>query len=267
MTDLMSMTARAGASREDVRRALTDAAEMRIWLADHAESELPERYAFWGDHVIEGAAAHQRPLDPEGHDLRFAWTLAGRETIVTVDLAEESATSTLITLTQTEFDLYDPGSLGMLQTFWALAIANLVDHLEGRPLTYRCDYTSSDLSGGMVIAATADQVYDSLIDPAKVSRWFGFPVEIEPKVGGKYGIGSIAALTPGRSLTVSWGPMGTTTFDIDESSGATTLTLVQGGFDESNPPYAAWAGTMCGMAEVRRLHELPDWNPIWQGEH
>jgi hypothetical protein len=38
---------------------------------------------------------------------------------------------------------------------------------------------------------------------------------------------------------------------------------VQSGFDDPQLPYAAWSGTVAGIAELRRFHELPDWRPIW----
>jgi hypothetical protein len=38
--------------------------------------------------------------------------------------------------------------------------------------------------------------------------------------------------------------------------------LVQSGFDAGQPPYAAWGGFLSGIAELRRYHEIPDWQPI-----
>lgn len=39
------------AQPETVYAALTDAAALRVWLAEHAEVELPDRYEFWGRHT------------------------------------------------------------------------------------------------------------------------------------------------------------------------------------------------------------------------
>jgi hypothetical protein len=39
--------------------------------------------------------------------------------------------------------------------------------------------------------------------------------------------------------------------------------MVQSGFDEQNPPYAGWLGNVSGLAELRRYHDLADWQPIW----
>ncbi|WP_233559065.1 SRPBCC family protein [Micromonospora radicis] len=52
-------------------------------------------------------------------------------------------------------------------------------------------------------------------------------------------------------------------WELAESGGKTRLTFVQSGFDEQNPPYAAWSGGVAGLAELRRFHEVLDWQPIW----
>ena len=40
---------------EAVHAALTDAAALRVWLAEHAEVALPDRYEFWGRYTPDGA--------------------------------------------------------------------------------------------------------------------------------------------------------------------------------------------------------------------
>ena len=47
---------------EAVYAALTDAAALRVWLAEHAEVALPDRYEFWGRYTPDGAEPHQRLL-------------------------------------------------------------------------------------------------------------------------------------------------------------------------------------------------------------
>lgn len=131
----------------------------------------------------------------------------------------------------------------MLQTFWALSIANLAAHLEGKPLLPRTDFTSADLRGELVIAAPADKVWESLTNSEQATAWFGYPIGIEPWVGGRYAMGGfengyaakIVDLEPGRRLSVDWGPTGVTNWELAESGGRTTLTFVQSGFDEANP--------------------------------
>ena len=49
---------------EAVYAALTDAAALRVWLAEHAEVAMPDRYEFWGRYTPDGAEPHQRLRDP-----------------------------------------------------------------------------------------------------------------------------------------------------------------------------------------------------------
>ncbi|MEV4379362.1 SRPBCC domain-containing protein [Streptosporangium sp. NPDC049644] len=277
MSEPMRLNARVAAPLKAVHHALTDPAELRIWLAEHAEVELPQRYEFWGRHTPEGHVPHQRPLHVDDHTLRLSWLLDGEETTVEIRLEEESAESTILSLSQTHFDFREAisgngGALGMLQTFWCLSIANLVDHLEGRELTPKCDFTSPRMRERLLIGASPQEVYDSLVDSEKFSRWFGYRIDIEPYVGGRFAMGGFEAdsspakvveAEPGRRFSLEWPGLGVTTWELEGSDGATRLTFMQSGFDEGNPPYAGWMGWLSGVAELRRFHELSDWQPIW----
>ncbi|MER7889241.1 SRPBCC family protein [Micromonospora sp. NPDC094482] len=274
MSESLKMHARLAAPIEAVRRAITDAAELRVWLAEHAEVELPRRYEFWGRYTPEGEAPHQRLLHVDNDTLRFAWLLDGVETTTELSLRADGD-STVVTLDQSHFNFEEAisGSTirGVLQTFWSLAIANLAAHVEGQPLMPKTDFTSAELRGEMVINAPVAKVYQSLTDSEQASAWFGYPIGIEPWVGGRYAMGGFEAgyaakvvdLDPGRKMSVDWGPTGVTTWELAESDGKTKLTFVQSGFDESNPPYGAWAGSVAGLAELRRYHEMQDWQSIW----
>ncbi|ATO14833.1 SRPBCC domain-containing protein [Micromonospora sp. WMMA2032] len=274
MSDPMTVRARLAAPVATVRRALTDPAELRVWLAEHAEVDLPGRYEFWGRYTPEGDVPHQRLLHADEKTLRFAWTLDGVETTTEFEL-EPDGDATVLTLRQSHFSFEEAmnGSSirGVLQTFWALAIANLNAHLEGRPLLPRTDFTSADLRGEMLIDAPMDKVWTSLTDSEQASAWFGYPIGIEPWAGGRYAMGGFDAgyaakvldVTPGQAISVDWGPTGVSSWELAESGGRTKLTFVQSGFDQGNPPYAAWTGTVAGLAELRRFHEVPNWQPIW----
>ncbi|GIJ19772.1 SRPBCC family protein [Micromonospora lutea] len=76
----------------------------------------------------------------------------------------------------------------------------------------------------------------------------------------------VVDLEPGRKVSVDWGAPGVTSWELAESEGRTKLAFVQSGFDEQNPPYAAWAGNVSGLAELRRFHEVPAGQPIWLPE-
>jgi uncharacterized protein YndB with AHSA1/START domain len=275
MTEPMKLRARVQAPLADVHHALTDAGALRVWLAEHAEVDLPHRFEFWGRYTPEGDAPHQRLLHADDRTLRFAWVLDGEETTTEIRLEEDGPRSTIIDLSQSHFDWEEAmtGSSirGVLQTFWALSIANLVDHLEGRELTPKCDFGSPEMRANVVIGAPREAVYDSLMDAEKFSRWFGYKIDIEPYVGGRVAMGGFDAtdtparivdLEPGRRATTDWGDS-VASWELEDSAGRTRLTFVQSGFDRQRPPYGAWLGWLSGIAELRRFHELADWRPIW----
>lgn len=218
MSDPMIIRARLAAPIDAVRRALTEPAQLRAWFAEHAEVELPNRFAFWGRYTPEGDAPHQRLLHVDDTTLRFNWLLDGVDTTTELSLAATAPDATLLTLTQSHFDYQEMMSgtsiRGVLQTFWVLATANLADHLEGRPLTARVDFTSAELRADVLVDASAATIFDALTDSQKVTSWFGFPIEIEAEVGGRYTMGGfdnpllpakVIELEPGRKLAVDWG--------------------------------------------------------------
>ncbi|GIH68587.1 SRPBCC family protein [Sphaerimonospora thailandensis] len=275
MTEPMTLRARLAAPVKDVHQALTDPAALRVWLAEHTEVDLPERYEFWGRYTPEGDAPRQRLLHADDRTLRLAWSLDGVETTVEITLEEDGAESTILSLSQSHFDYQEmiTGSSirGVLQTFWCQAVANLADYVQGREVGPRCDFTDPVLRGEVVIASPVEKVFHSLVDSGEVSAWFGYPIEIEPHVGGRFAMGGIdnnpqpakiIDLVPGRSISVDWGPAGVMSWELEGSEGKTRLTFVSSGFDEARPPYAAWGGWLAGVAELRRFHELAGWRPV-----
>jgi uncharacterized protein YndB with AHSA1/START domain len=261
-----------------VYEALTDPAALRVWLAEHAEVNLPGRYEFWGRFTPDGAEPHQRVLHVDERTIRFAWTLDGVETTAQFELAEDED-GTLVTLSQTDLPSFEEiladtaGPRGALQTFWSLAIANLADYLAGRELTPKCDFTSSELHASVVIDAAPDEVFDSMIQPEQFRKWFGANVDIEPYVGGRFAMGGFeldpggarfVEFEPGRKATLLFADNETTSWELEGSDGKTRLTVVHSGFDPANPPYPGWAGWLGGIAGLRRYHELPRWRSIWR---
>lgn len=274
MSDPMIIRARVPASVKQVRDALTDPDILRVWLAEHVEVELPGRFAFWGRSTPEGDAPHQRLLHADDRTVRFAWTLDGVETTTEFGVEEDGPDASIVSVSQSHFDmreaLEDSNIRGVLQTYWYLAVANLVEHFEGRALTPKPDFTSAELRAEVLIDASPAKVYASLIESETVSRWFGYPIEIEPRVGGRYSMGGFDAegeparileLDAERKVSIDWGHNGVSTWELEGSGGKTRLTMVQSGFDRT--PYAGWLGSVSGLAELRRFHEVADWSPIW----
>ena len=269
MTDAIRLRARLPASIGAARRAWTDAAALRHWLAEHAEASPAGGYAFWGRHTPEGEEPRQRLLHVDDRKLRFSWELSGEETIVEV-LLEEDADSTAVTLSQTCFDgTYAGYPSGIVLTvFWSLALGNLADHLLDRPTTPRCDYTARDLRMEVAIGAPRAAVFGSLTDSEKFSRWFGLPVEIEPYAGGSWAIrhggpiGTVRALEPDRLLSLEE-DSGISTWELEDHGDGTLLRLGLSGFDPASPPYPGWTGWLSAISSLRRYHELDDWRPLW----
>ncbi|GGM82105.1 SRPBCC domain-containing protein [Dactylosporangium sucinum] len=261
-----------------VYEALTDPAALRVWLAEHADVDLPGKYEFWGRFTPDGAEPHQRVLHVDERTIRFAWTLDGVQTTTQFEVAEDED-GTLVTLSQTDLPRFEEvladraGARGALQTFWSLAIANLADYVAGRELTPKCDFTSAELHAAMVIDAAPDEVFDSMIQPEVFRQWFGAHVDIEPYVGGRFAMGGFeldpggakfVEFEPGRKATLLFADNETTSWELEGSDGKTRLTVVHSGFDPANPPYPGWAGWLGGLAGLRRYHELPHWRSIWR---
>lgn len=272
----MIVKARAAAPLDRVWRALTDAGELQVWLAEFAAVELPHKFEFWGRFTPEGDAPQQKLQHADDHSLQFSWLLDGVDTTTRVEVEADGPDATVVTLTQSHFDYAEAiagtNIRGVLETFWYLSIGNLVDHVEGRTLTPRTDFASSELKAVLEIDAPAERVYEALTDSEQVTTWFGYPIELELEVGGRFAMGGldkdpnparITGIDPGRSVTIDWGRMGVTSWELEESEGKTRLTFVQSGFDTGNPPYAAWTGTVSGFAGLRRFVEQPGRPSIW----
>ncbi|MEV0621235.1 SRPBCC family protein [Nonomuraea sp. NPDC050404] len=278
MTEPMILRARVGAPVKDVRHALTDPDTMRVWLAEHVEVDLAEgRFAFWGRTTPEGDAPHQRLLHADERTVRFAWLLDGEEmtTELTVEEDGDSGDRTIVNLSQTHFDFDDvitgKSIRGVLQTYWCQVLTNLAEHFEGRPLTPMQDFTSSEMRVEVEIGASPAAVFAAITDSEAVTKWFGYPVEIEPFVGGRLAMGGldnnpdpskVVEFEADRRFAVDWGDGGIGTWELAGSGGKTRLTLVQSGWDEAQPPVAAWGGFLSGVAELRRYLEVSDWKPV-----
>jgi uncharacterized protein YndB with AHSA1/START domain len=277
MTNPMKIRARTTAPLATVRAALTDAAALEVWLAEHAEVDLPHTFAFWGRHTPGGDAPGQRLLHVDDHTLRFAWRLHGVDTTVEIALSEEDG-DTVVALSQSDLPSHaevvaNTAPLAILGTFWSLAIANLVDHVEGRETTPKCDFSQKEtFRAEITVGAPPEDVYASLMEPARFRQWFMANLSVEPHVGGRWAMGAdfgdenatarIVDLEPGRRVGLDWGGL-VSTWELEGSQGRARLTFVNSGFDGDNPPYADWTGWLSGLAALRRFHEEPVFRPIW----
>lgn len=280
MSDSLSLQAHFRAGTDAVFAALTEPAALRTWLADEAEVDLAAgRYEFTGRHTPQGDAARQRLITAEpGQRLSFAWTLDDQETTVDLRLSDDGGRTTL-RLTQeplpTLEELMAPtgrrDGRHTMHTFWGLALANLAEYVEGRPLTPRADFGAdrpAEIRTQVIIDAAPDDVFESLIDPSQVARWFGWEVEIEPRLGGKISFGAegkIIDFEPGRTLAYTDDEGAIVRWELEGSDGKTFLTFVETGYraDELDNAAQHEAGWLGSLAELKRMHELgDDWSPL-----
>lgn len=280
MSETLTLRAVFAATPSTVYAALTDADAVRTWLAEHAEISLTENeFEFWGRYTPQGEPDRQRLLAAEPDRLlRFSWTLDGEPTTTEFRLRPDGTGGTTLDLTQTGVPTLEEmlartgprDGLHTLHTFWGLAVANLAAYVEDRALVPRCEFGADrpdEIRIELPIAAAAAEVFDSLVDPDAIERWFGWRAEVEPRVGGRITLGAdgkIFEFEPGRVLAYADGEM-VTRWELAESGGKTYLTFVQSGFgaDELDNAAQHEAGWLGGLAELRRLHELgADYYPL-----
>ena len=280
MSDELALRARIAASPRTVYRALTDADALRAWLAENADVALGEgRFEFWGRHTPQGERGRQRLLDAQPDTaLSFAWTLDDTESTVHVGL-EPDGDGTALTLRQdglpTLDELMNPrgrrDGLHSMHTFWGLSLANLAEHAEGRAPAPKADFSRerpAAIRAELTIGAPPERVFQSLVDPAQIERWFGWAGEVEPRVGGRMVLGvegRISEFEPGKLLVYGDDEGAVVRWELADSGGQTHLTFVQSGYSSAELDSAAQheAGWLAGIAELRRMHELGRaWQPL-----
>jgi uncharacterized protein YndB with AHSA1/START domain len=287
MTTPLTIRARIAAPVATVYRALTDAAALRVWLAEHAEVALADgRFGFWGRHTPQGEPGRQRLLAAEPDRLlSFAWLLDGEETTAELTLVADGPDATLLTLVQTGVPTMDEmmaetgarDGLHSLHTFWGLAIANLAEYAEGRDLTPRADFSAGHRDVVRItvpVAAPPDKVFASLLEPEQIDRWFGGNAEVEPRVGGRISFfggdptGTIIELVTNQTLALladSADPRSLVRWELAATGDHTLLTLIDSSHTGDTTGSAAQheAGWLGALAELRRIHALgPAWQPL-----
>lgn len=283
-TQTYTLRASIGAPPEAVWAALTDAAALRSWLAEHAEVALGDGgYEFWGRYTPEGERGHQRLLSAEpGRRLSFSWRLQGAETEVGIVLDGQDG-GTLLTLTHSGVPPRPSGDSYWVRDLLMLSLANLASYCEGRGIGPRCDFTAfgeAEARASVEIGAAPGEVFASLIEPAQLDRWIAVHAEVEPRVGGRYDFGwdhgpvKILELEPDKVLAYSWrhswedeqGPASTVVrWELDGSQGHTHLTIVHSGFGGDRRTEGYQLGWMEFLASLKRMHEAgPGWRPVEQ---
>jgi uncharacterized protein YndB with AHSA1/START domain len=280
MSDILRTQARLGATPATVYHALTHPEALRTWLAEHADVSLPHRrFAFWGRTTPQGQPDRQQLLAAEPERLlRFVWTLDGEPTTVDIQLRPDGHGTALSlrhdNLPSLEELMAPPGRRDgrhTMHTFWGQAVANLAAHVEGRELLPMADFSatrSPEIRIELAIDAAVDDVFASLIDPARIRDWFGWEAQVEPHAGGRATLGidgKIFEFDPPKRLGYADGQGAVVRWELAYAGGRTHLTFVQSGYADTELDNAAQheAGWLGSLAELRRMHELGDaWAPL-----
>lgn len=279
MSEMFSLRADIAGAPARVYRALTDAQELRLWLAEHTEVSIPdEHYEFWGATTPQSERDRQRLLTAEpDRRLRFLWTLDGVKTTVDIELAGSDDTTEL-TLRHEPMPTLDElmaptgrrDGRHTMHTFWPMSIGNLAEHLAGREGIAGCDFSSTrgrEIRVELTVDAPADRVFAAITEPAVIEQWWGYAPEIEPRIGGSVTFGAegrISEWEQGKVFAYDEEGM-TTRWELSEADGTTTLTFIQSGFDADELDNAAQheAGWRGGLLELKRMLALGDeWTPV-----
>lgn len=161
------------APRERVFLALTDEAELCCWFAEHVEVEphAGGEYRFWGSHTYGAplrAQAAQKVVQIEPpRRLVFTWPLEGRDSEVTLELAEQGADATVLKGRHHFPDTPNvPRALDLIEDLWRMTLANLKAHLAGDAPVCRPDFSNPipSLRQTVLIGVPRDTVFQALLE-------------------------------------------------------------------------------------------------------
>ena len=131
------------------------------------------------------------------------------------------------------------------------------------------------MRAAVVIAASPEAVFESLIDPELFARWFGATSTSSPRVGGRCAMGGFD-VDPGGMKFVEFEPgrkahaavrrtARSTTWELDGSRRQDPADArVRAGSTWTTRRTTGWTGWLSGVADLRRYHEVPDWRTIWR---
>lgn len=275
------------ANAATVFAALTDVSALEGWFAEHAEvwRESGE-VAFWGKYT-PGSPNRQEGSGrllgwKQDTELSFEWPCRGVPGVVTLRLAGTAA-GTRVTAYH-EFELEEENAT-QVDGSWCLPLQNLRNWVERGEAALRPDYSnlpSGELRFVIDVQATPETVFNALIEPAQLNRWMmSDSATIEPESGGAYDLGwpegdgrpiKILDIRQDSLLVYSWddrhAPGTTVSWELEGSGGATRITLVHSGFDDSMPLddyIGGWADFLVRLVGI--CEQGPRWTPPeWSAE-
>lgn len=292
MTELRhEFTAKLAAPVTRVFAALSEAAGLEEWFAEHVQVEprVGGAFRFWGRHTY-GAPTHAQATQrltryAPARELAFTWTLHDCATEVTYMLATDPEAPNGTVLTGTHIFERTPvmaRAQSMVDDLWRLNMGNLQAHLAGGAGVILPDYTddSPTIRTSITIDAPRERVFRALLDPALLNQWIATVAEVEPRAGGRYVYGwkrdqdgspmgptRILELIDNEKLVIDWPdwrgeagvPVQRVTWLLETVAKQTRLTLIHEGFartvDFSDYPFG-W-GWFLSCLERAVLGESP----------
>ncbi len=191
-------TFKLAAAPAAVFAALTDAAALTTWFAEHVEvgRGVGDAYRFWGRHTLATPTPSQATQQIHTFDadrqLAYRWSIADVFTDVSLTLTAVEGESRLLVRHEVHAPLPFPRERELLDDFWRLSIGNLSAFLAGGDGIVRPDFSdpAPEVRQSLLIDAPPATVFHALITPSLVNEWFGSKAaEIEPHVGGRYSVG------------------------------------------------------------------------------
>lgn len=255
----------------EVFAAWVESDRLQQWFAEHADvSVAEERFDFWGKHTVGNPSAetgrHELRDVQQDRSLAFGWHLRGRDTEVSIAL-DPVARGTHIVVHHDGVGGWESGEAA-LSDFWTAALENLRGLLEQGSVALRPDFNGANGSTVELSAdidAPAASVYQALLDPHELTRYFPDNADVDAAVGGTVdfhwgndvGPQKILDLDPEHKVVYSWNDHGrqdtVVTWELEESEGRTRLLLVHSGFADEDPGY--WMGWIAVLNSLKTMLE------------
>ena len=245
--------------------ALTTAAELERWFAEHVEVDARAGGVFksWGRFTY-GAPSKRAggPITLYERDrvLAFEWTFDGVPSCVSWTLDRDAADPEKTTLAlRHAFDRRS--GIGyeheLVDDLWRLIMGNLDAHLRGGSGIVRPDFTKPDaeIRLSIVIDAPREKVFRALTDPDVLAKWFSLPLSqrpvVDPRAGGTYNLNWVYDVG-GKQVTAGTSRI----LDIVENERLVTDWLDWRGDSSRKPQRLAWLlENVGGKTKVTLVHD------------